>query len=111
MSHGSRSTPSSSGAGGHFGTRRSAAGAAWCGTVTSTRYGRKVLSESSDIGETARAITRYVAARLIERDRALAQSRQLHEQPPQTNWRTASAFVLGLLAGAAALAIVALLAG
>jgi hypothetical protein len=79
--------------------------------VQETRYGRKVLSESSDIGETARAITRYVAARLIERDRALAQSSELHEQPPQTNWRTASAFVLGLLAGAAALAIVALLVG
>lgn len=79
--------------------------------VQETRYGRKVLSESSDIGETAKAITRYVAARLIERDRALAQSRDLHEQPRQTNWRTAGAFVLGLLAGAAALAIMALLVG
>ena len=44
--------------------------------VQDTRYGRKVLSESADIGETAKAITRYVAARLIERDRALARGRR-----------------------------------
>ena len=79
--------------------------------VQDTRYGRKVLSESSDIGETAKAVTRYVAARLIERDRALAQSSELHEQLPQTRWRTAGAFVLGMLAGAAALAIIALMFG
>jgi hypothetical protein len=79
--------------------------------VQDTRYGRKVLSESADIGETARAITRYVAARLIERDRALAQGNELHENPGQPGWRTAGAFMLGLLAGAAALAIVALLFG
>jgi hypothetical protein len=79
--------------------------------VQDTRYGRKVLSESADIGETAKAITRYVAARLIERDRALAQSGEQHEKPHRTGWHTAGAFILGLLAGAAALALAALLAG
>ncbi len=79
--------------------------------VQDTRYGRKVLSESPDIGETARAVTRYVAARLIERDRALAQGGERNEMPRQTGWRTAGAFVLGLLAGAAALAILALVFG
>jgi hypothetical protein len=79
--------------------------------VQDTRYGRKVLSESADIGETAKAVTRYVAARLIERDRALAQDGERREQPRQSGWRAASAFVLGLLIGAAALVIVALLSG
>jgi hypothetical protein len=79
--------------------------------VQDTRYGRKVLSESDNIGETAKAITRYVAARLIERDRALAEGGQRREAAPQSAWRAASAFVLGLLIGAAALASVALLFG
>ncbi len=79
--------------------------------VQDTRYGRKVLSESADIGETAKAITRYVAARLIERDRALAQGGEQREKPRQSGWRAVGAFVMGLLIGAAALAIVALLFG
>jgi hypothetical protein len=80
--------------------------------VQDTRYGRKVLSESADIGETAKVITRYVAARLIERERALAGSGERREQPVQTSgWRAASAFGLGLLIGAAALVMVALLLG
>jgi hypothetical protein len=79
--------------------------------VQDTRYGRKVLSESAEIGETAKAITRYVAARLIERDRALAQGGEQREKPRQSGWRAAGAFVLGLLMGAAALVIAALLFG
>ncbi len=79
--------------------------------VQDTRYGRKVLSESPDIAETAKAVTRYIAARLIERDRALAESGERREVPRQSGWRAASAFMLGLLVGAAALVIVALLFG
>ncbi len=79
--------------------------------VQDTRYGRKVLSESAEIGETAKAITRYVAARLIERDRALAEVGGRHELPRQDNWRAAGFFVLGLLIGAAALVLAALVAG
>src|SRR5215813_5107211 len=37
-----------------------------------TRYGRKVLAESVNIPEMVDAVTKYVAQRLIERERALA---------------------------------------
>jgi hypothetical protein len=79
--------------------------------VQDTRYGRKVLSESPEIRQTATAITRYIAARLIERERALAQGGEQRERPPQSAWRAVGAFVLGLLIGAAALTIAALLFG
>jgi hypothetical protein len=76
-----------------------------------TRYGRKVLSESVDIAVTARAITRYIAARLIERERALAQGGELREKPRQSAGRALGAFTLGLIIGAAALVIAALIFG
>jgi hypothetical protein len=78
--------------------------------VQETRYGRKVLSESADIRDTAKAVTRYVAARLIERERAFAQGEQ-YDRPRQGRWRAAGAFVLGLMIGAAALALAALIFG
>ena len=37
-----------------------------------TRYGRKVLAESGNIPEIVEAVTKYLAQRLIERERALA---------------------------------------
>jgi hypothetical protein len=40
--------------------------------VQDTRYGRAVLAESYEIPEMVRAITRYVARRMVERERALA---------------------------------------
>src|SRR5471030_694142 len=40
--------------------------------VQDTRYGRAVLAEAHDIAEMVQSITRYVARRLVERDRALA---------------------------------------
>ena len=40
--------------------------------VQDTRYGRRVLSESTEANETVRAVTQYVARRMIERERALA---------------------------------------
>jgi hypothetical protein len=80
--------------------------------VQDTRYGRKVLSESNDIGETARAITRYIAARLIERQRALSDSGPPRAVVPRsTAWRTGAAFVLGLLVGALSLVLAALVLG
>lgn len=79
--------------------------------VQDTRYGRKVLSESPEIRETAKAITRYVAARLIERERALAQGGEQREKLRQSGWRAAGAFVLGLIIGAAVLVIAAFLLG
>jgi hypothetical protein len=40
--------------------------------VQDTRYGRATLAESHDIPEIVKAVTRYVARRLVERERALA---------------------------------------
>ena len=40
--------------------------------VQDTRYGRAVLAETYDVPEMVQAVTRYVARRLIERERALA---------------------------------------
>src|SRR5471030_3147924 len=40
--------------------------------VQDTRYGRAVLAESHEIPEMVQSVTRYVARRLVERDRALA---------------------------------------
>jgi len=42
--------------------------------VQDTRYGRKVLAESGGLDEVAEAVTRYVARRLVERERALTES-------------------------------------
>jgi hypothetical protein len=39
--------------------------------VQDTRYGRRVLAESSEVGEIAQAVTNYVARRLVERERVL----------------------------------------
>src|SRR6267142_110759 len=39
--------------------------------VQDTRYGRAVLAESYDVPEMTAAITRYVARRMVERERAL----------------------------------------
>jgi hypothetical protein len=81
-----------------------------------TRYGRRVLIESPDTKQVVDAITRYVARRLIERDRALAAD-TAHDLPTSPaaapaprgrgKWRGLALFVLGMLAGAAALFAVA----
>ena len=39
--------------------------------VQDTRYGRAVLAESHQVAEMVQAVTRYVARRLVERERAL----------------------------------------
>ncbi len=40
--------------------------------VQDTRYGRAVLAESHEVAEMVQAVTRYVARRMVERERALA---------------------------------------
>src|SRR6202035_1146579 len=40
--------------------------------VQDSRYGRKVLAESTEIGEIVEGATKYIARRIIERERALA---------------------------------------
>jgi hypothetical protein len=80
--------------------------------VQDTRYGRKVLAESNDIKETVDAVTHYVAARLVERERALAEgSNPLGEKLEndmrivwrKRRWRMIRAFLFGLMMGCLAL--------
>jgi hypothetical protein len=81
-----------------------------------TRYGRRVLAESSEIGEMATAVMKYVARRLVERERALAGDSALIAQDGiidagrrrRRNWRVLGAFILGLLVGAAGVLALAL---
>jgi hypothetical protein len=85
-----------------------------------TRYGRKVLAESGSIPEIVEAVTKYLAQRLIERERALADSslpavRDLKEEVRLERRglrpRVVKAFVLGVLAGCVILIVAALLLG
>lgn len=68
-----------------------------------TRYGRKILCESTEVGETAGAVTRYLARRLVERERALQadigarEERGLGPSQRRQRWRAAGAFLLGIL--------------
>jgi hypothetical protein len=78
--------------------------------VQDSRYGRQVLAESNEIPEIVEAITHYVAARLIEREQALADTRsryheRLHGIPRDRRGglRVVRAFLLGLFLGAVAL--------
>src|ERR1700733_13320041 len=83
-----------------------------------TRIGRRVLAESHDIADIVKAVTGYVARRLIERERALDEdpefitrvgkpeaARTLRRRR-RSRWGT---FVLGFLLGAIALLLVTLL--
>jgi len=86
--------------------------------VQDTRYGRAVLAESHEIPEIVRAITRYVARRLVERDRALAddtpfgqataQKMLTHEQR-RGRLRAVRTFIYGVVLTLAALFALAML--
>ena len=79
--------------------------------VQDTRYGRKVLAESASIPAMVEAVTRYLAQRIIERERALAGSGTRLEAGrwvrPRKDRRATRMFVLGLLAGFAILIVAA----
>ncbi len=78
--------------------------------VQDSRYGRTILAELAEVSEIVDAVTKYVARRIIERDRALAgDNRPLLLDPPRdarsrrrARWRAFRAFVYGLLLGIAA---------
>jgi hypothetical protein len=81
-----------------------------------TRYGRKVLAENVNIPEITEAVTKYIALRMIERERALVETsapigdlrreaRLLHQRRRSHPFGT---FVLGLIAGVALLVALAL---
>ncbi len=75
-----------------------------------TRYGRKILAESAEPEEIVEGVTKYVARRLIERERALAADERPLAQDPvrdarwrrRMRWRAFRAFVYGLVLGVAA---------
>jgi hypothetical protein len=78
--------------------------------VQDTRYGRKILAESAEPAEIVEGVTKYVARRIIERERALAADERPLQQDPvrdarwrrRMRWRAFRAFVYGLLLGIAA---------
>jgi hypothetical protein len=78
--------------------------------IQDSRYGRKVLAESSDVREVVEAVTKYVARRVIERERALAADERPLMQGAvrdarsrrRARWRAVRAFIYGLLLGIAA---------
>ncbi len=79
--------------------------------VQDTRYGRKVLYESADVSSMAKAITRYVAARLIERERALVNGTHVALGEVRSPWRAFGMFLLGFVIGLVALLLSAVIFG
>lgn len=86
--------------------------------VQDTRYGRAVLAESHDMAEIVKAVTRYVARRLVERERALADDtpfgeatarKMVEHEQRRGRLRAIRTFVYGLVIGAGALVALALL--
>jgi hypothetical protein len=84
--------------------------------VQETRYGRAVLAESYEILEIKQAVTRYVARRLVERERALASDAErpvaqsvLRAGHRRGRLQRLGMFLLGFILGAACLFIGALL--
>src|ERR1700730_3326284 len=78
--------------------------------VQDTRYGRKVLAESHDVPVIVKAVTDYVARRMVEREQALV-STELPTSDTDAKPRRRGGFwpfVLGVIVGAAALFALAL---
>jgi len=85
-----------------------------------TRYGRKVLAESVNVPEMVDAVTKYVAQRMIERERALVDStapvlrdprQEARLERRRRRRRAIRAFLFGLLMGFAILIAAALMFG
>ena len=86
--------------------------------VQDTRYGRAVIAEAYEIPVMVEAVTRYVARRLVERERALADDswtgqvaadRIARLERSRQRWGLLWTFVVGFVGGAAALFALALL--
>jgi ElaB/YqjD/DUF883 family membrane-anchored ribosome-binding protein len=83
-----------------------------------SRMGRHVLAESHDISDVVKAVTSYIARRLIERQQALAENPDLMSRvaPKEADryrqrrrWRAVGALALGFLIGVLTLFAAALL--
>jgi hypothetical protein len=86
--------------------------------VQDTRYGRAVLAESYEIAEMKQAVTRYVARRLVERERALTDDapfgqasmmKLVEHEKRRSHARAFRTFLYGIAVGVAALVVLALL--
>jgi hypothetical protein len=80
--------------------------------VQDTRYGRAVLTESYEVPELKGAVTRYVARRLVERERALAgdaprglngPERVTQAEKRRRFFRGLRTFIFGIIVGVAGL--------
>jgi hypothetical protein len=80
--------------------------------VQDTRFGRAVLAESYDVPEMTQAVTRYVARRLVERERVLADDAPRQQTMPDRFtqhekrarfFRGLRNFIFGLIVGVGAL--------
>jgi hypothetical protein len=88
--------------------------------VQDTRYGRAVLAEGYELPEMVQAVTRYVARRMVERERALADDaagglastqKIVQHERRRGRRRAIATFIFGLVAGIALLFILALFSG
>jgi hypothetical protein len=72
--------------------------------VQDARTGRRVLAESGDIADIVKAVTHYVAHRMIERVRALAADTEpmVGTVERRSGWHTIRIFLLGLIVGSCA---------
>jgi hypothetical protein len=86
--------------------------------VQDTRYGRAVLAESYEIAEMKQAVTRYVARRMVERERALSDDapfgqasmmKLVEHEKRRSHARAFRTFLYGMVVGVAALVVLALL--
>jgi hypothetical protein len=86
--------------------------------VQDTRYGRAVLAESYDVPDMVGAITQYVARRLVERERALADDTpfgqatarmMVRDEQRRGRLRALRTFIYGAVFAVAALFVLALL--
>jgi hypothetical protein len=85
-----------------------------------TRYGRKVLAETGNVVEIVEAVTKYVAQRMIERERAFADGslpaigdirQETRFRRRRRRGRALKAFLFGVFVGFATLIAAALLFG
>src|SRR6266487_6464248 len=83
-----------------------------------TRYGRKVLAESVNAPEIVHAVTKYLAQRLLERERALAQAPATRDLKFEMRYArrhrrrgALKAFLFGFILGIASLIAAALIFG
>ncbi len=77
--------------------------------VQDTRFGRIVLAESHEVAVIVRAVTDYVARRMVERERAMVVT-SATDAVGKRRFGSLLIFVIGFIAGAVALFAVALLA-